>query len=105
MVVYFLQQLRPPVLPVLHEIIDSKSIQSSGLDADAGKKPAKSRGKTLKSRNPNTSGDVEEDDEDLDEIFSMDNDDEAATKLNFDVFKTNLTNYVIVRGERCTDLG
>lgn len=127
MVIYFLQQLRPPILPVLHELVDYDSLLGSNrkrsnssrnkvqnpTDADYGddelfEKPYD---------NSNENDDDDDDDygggggggrgsDGVDQVDyencnndSNDNDDnneeyESISKVDFDLFKARLRNYV-----------
>ena len=93
MSIYFLQQLNPPVLPILHEIIDSKKVNSSKKmheltattkrtisTSETNKSPVKKEKQRNKSKNLNESLDEPEYDHD--------------TIGNFNVFKRNLKDYV-----------
>ena len=108
MTIYFLQHLKPPVLPVLHEIIDFRTISPTQINGhnhhsnnnnNSKNKNAKAnRTKKQKIRNPNR-GDQDEsensDDEDNELQPDDDNDDdESINNLDFRIFETNLANYV-----------
>ena len=97
MSIYFLQQLSPSVLPILHEIIDSKKLSSNKkLIEDSSKSTATTKrtdsiSETAKSSLPKTKqrNKSKHLKETLDEP-EYDHD----TIDNFNVFKKNLNDYV-----------
>lgn len=106
MTIYFLQHLKPPVLPVLHEIIDFRTISPKQINGhnhhsnnnNSKNKNAKAnRTKKQKIRNPNRDQDESENSEDDDNELQPDDendDDESINNLDFRIFETNLANYV-----------
>lgn len=99
MAVYFLQQLKPPVLPVLHQIIDFETIQQQQQQNSAIPTPTLSKKSKTRSSFKNRNLDDEEDDDLFEQSESAantnsNNDDETINKLNFNIFKTNLSNFV-----------
>lgn len=117
MAVYFLQRLNPPVLPVLHEIIDFKCINTSSAGQNMANDGAKSR-KSKRNResmsvdelnNSNTNNESLVDDErdhhaarlksqtatGGDHSHPMDND--LSNQNDFNIFNTNLNFYVSLK--------
>lgn len=105
MTIYFLQHLKPPVLPVLHEIIDFRTISPqinghnhhSNNNNSKNKNAKANRTKKQKIRNPNRDQDESENSEDDDNELQPDDendDDESINNLDFRIFETNLANYV-----------
>jgi hypothetical protein len=99
MSIYFLQQLNPPVLPILHEIIDSNKVNSSKKVHEDLSKLTVTTKRTI-STSETTKSPVKKDkqrnksktlDESLDEP-EYDHD----TIGNFSVFKRNLKDYVSI---------
>jgi hypothetical protein len=93
MVIYFLQRINPPVLPVLHEKLRQRT-NASSVSSDSTKKlPMK------KSKNKKQSAAANEtsttDNELYDDIDLSDSVDEALSQKNFENFKRNLQDYVI----------
>lgn len=124
MTIYFLQQLRPPVLPVLHEIIDFKSVQqaasqgggdlkTNSSSSTTTNKPTQTKSKKLgdgrrrKESNDDNEDDEykddddgeEEDEDNNNEDNNEDDDDdddeeEEVNRVNFGIFETNMRTYV-----------
>lgn len=95
MVIYFLQKINPPVLPVLQEIVDFKTLKtnSSIRPINNNKHSKKSKKRTGNSNNENIFTD-ELNDLDEDELLQLEKEDERFSKQDFNIFKTNLKNFV-----------
>jgi hypothetical protein len=95
MIIYFLQKINPPVLPVLQEIVDFKTLNtnSSTRPINNNKPSKKSKKRTGNSNNENIFTD-ELNDLDEDELLQLEKEDERFSKQDFNIFKTNLKHFV-----------
>jgi len=106
MTIYFLQKLNPPILPVLHEVINSKRLPNSSRSAknSTSQHPLTSEASEAGTTstvltnplfyNSDSNDDSDEDAEEADEEEEEETELEKDSIENFDIFKANLRVYL-----------
>jgi hypothetical protein len=93
MVIYFLQHLNPPVLPVLHEKLKQRTkVDITG--SESKKKSSKKSKRQVSNKNQSAADNSTTDNELYDDIDLNESSDEALNEKNFEILKKNLQNYV-----------